>query len=613
MNKSLFKITSIILPILPILPFLLLNTPTSALTYQTTTDVEFTVNPSINVSLSSNDLLISDLTPGTSSDSNIITVNVSTNAGYGYYLAATAGASSGSTNLVNTVDSSRVFTNLSSNKASLSNFSDNTWGYSYSTDNGTNWISGNNDAATAGYNGLPLDNNDNGATGIQLASTDSYVSTNSIKFKIGAKASTTQSGGTYTNTVNFYAVANPEPTLGPVACEAGKICYNVNTFDPTEGTMGKQVFAEDGSYITNGSTVTLLASNFSREGYGFAGWNTSYDYTGTNYGPNESIITPTDTSINGLSLYAVWVPSVGNLQDWTCPSSASMPIGAVVALTDQRDGETYAVAKLADGKCWMIENLRLDNTATANTSGTSAQGYGGQFAGLADPEAMSLFDYATTANTLYSTDGANNTIGIGTSNASYRFPRYNNVNTPASALDRPQDPTANHSVNMISNASMYSYGNYYTWPAAIADTTYYITNNQSIVSTSICPSGWHLPRSGDKTNESNNEFWALIVTGINNGIKPANYDGSIQPYYAGSSEGLNASRALRAYPNNFIYSSSINGGSSALRGSTGAYWSSTVYRGSNAYLFSFGVTDVMPVADANKYQGVTIRCVMSST
>ena len=57
----------------------------SALTYQNSVDVDFTINPSLSINLSANDLIINDLTPGSSSDSNIITVDVATNAGYGYY------------------------------------------------------------------------------------------------------------------------------------------------------------------------------------------------------------------------------------------------------------------------------------------------------------------------------------------------------------------------------------------------------------------------------------------------------------------------------------------------------------------------------------------------
>ena len=57
----------------------------------------------------------------------------------------------------------------------------------------------------------------------------------------------------------------------------------------------------------------------------------------------------------------------------------------------------------------------------------------------------------------------------------------------ASSADRPQNPTTNSDTNSTTNAGMYSYGNYYTLAAAIADTTNYITNNQSIANTSICP------------------------------------------------------------------------------------------------------------------------------
>ena len=81
----------------------------SAITYQNSTNVEFTFNPTINVSLSSSDLVISNLSPGGTADSNIITATVSTNAGYGYYLSATTGTAGGSTSLVNLADSSYSF------------------------------------------------------------------------------------------------------------------------------------------------------------------------------------------------------------------------------------------------------------------------------------------------------------------------------------------------------------------------------------------------------------------------------------------------------------------------------------------------------------------------
>ncbi|MBQ3433081.1 hypothetical protein IJG22_02165, partial [Candidatus Saccharibacteria bacterium] len=92
MNIVKSKHQSIIIPLCAGLLALSLNTVfTSALTYQNSVDVEFTLNPTISINLSSNDLIIDNLTPGSSSDSNIITVDISTNAGYGYYMSATAG------------------------------------------------------------------------------------------------------------------------------------------------------------------------------------------------------------------------------------------------------------------------------------------------------------------------------------------------------------------------------------------------------------------------------------------------------------------------------------------------------------------------------------------
>ena len=592
---------------------------TSALTYQNSVDVEFTFNPVISISLSDNDLIIDNLTPGSSSDSNIITVDVTTNANSGYYVSATAGTKTGNTNLVSNTSSS-VFTNLSSNAATLNDIPSDRWGYSYSKDNGTTWVSGDTTNTSTGYNGLPLDNDDSGATGVIILNTDSFSNSGSFKFKIGAKASPTQASGTYTNTVNFYAIANPEPTLGPESCEAGKICYHKNALTTTEGSMGNQDLDDSSSAIADGSTVTLLASNFSRTGYGFAGWSDTYDYTGNLYGPQETITTPTGTTANGLSLYAIWVKSEGSIQDTvkvasvcnsltTAPTDGTASLTSVSALTDQRDNNTYAIAKLADGKCWMIENLRLESTAEHNSDGTLAQGYGtsatyGNFGGLADAESAN-FSNSTTANSLYysGTQEGTASINIGTTGIpGRRMPRYNNLNTST----RASNPTNN-------GGNMYSYGNYYTWHAAIADLTYNGTNNQSTTGTSLCPTGWHLPKGGNKSNEANNELWSLVVDGINDGTKPANYDSSTRPYYTSTPEGSDTSNKLRAYPNNFLYSGRFNTSSAYVRGSCGFYRSSTAGSSSDSYSLYLCSSYVYPGTNYyHKGSGQSIRCAVGS-
>ena len=226
-----------------------------------------------------------------------------------------------------------------------------------------------------------------------------------------------------------------------------------------------------------------------------------------------------------------------------------------------------------------------------------AQGYNSSFIGLAEPEEP--WANSTNANSLYTTDtGVSGKQTISGDNIAYRFPRYNNQNTSSRA-----DTTT-------TDTNIYSYGNYYTWPAAIADTTEHDTNNQSVENTSICPKGWHLPKGGNKSNEANNEFWTLIVTGLNNGTNPANYASSTQPYYTGDPEGDNVSKLVRAYPNNFVYSGGVISGSVGNRGSSGVYWSSTAYSPSYAYYLDFYSSRVFPGTGASsKYVGRAVRCV----
>ena len=168
---------------------------TSALNYQSSADVKFTFNPTLSIDISPLDLIIDNLTPGTNSDSNIINVSVATNASHGYTLAATVGDSlHNNTNLTHT-NGANTFGSIATNSSLPNLTTDNTWGYSYKLSNNTNW---NN------YSGLSNE------TSKTLINTDSQLA-KPIDFKIGAKASSTQPSGTYTNTINFIAISKPIP------------------------------------------------------------------------------------------------------------------------------------------------------------------------------------------------------------------------------------------------------------------------------------------------------------------------------------------------------------------------------------------------------------------
>ena len=410
-----------------------------------------------------------------------------------------------------------------------------------------------------------------------------------------------QPADTYVGQVK-YTMVHPyaEEPLQPQPAVAGKIVYHKNAGNAV-GTMGDQP-------ASDGNEVTLYASNYSRAGYGFAGWSNKFDYaTNTDadlkfYGPNETITVPAGTTANGLSLYAIWIKPEGDMQDLEkvaalCgtgsssltqdPMDGTADLSSVTALTDRRDGQVYAIAKLADGNCWTIENLRLENTAAGNTDGSLAQGYDASFIGLAAPE-FADFVESTTTNSLYSIDGSTDAI-ISGSHQGFRFPRYNNSNTNNRGVS---------TTNVAEN--IYSYGNYYTWNAAIADTNEYFFGGD-YGTTSICPTGWRLPIGVQSTTDKSFGKLSVSLGG------PA--DGAVS--YPGSTPtGNEMSRILRRYPNNYLYSGYFDDSSISVRGSYGAYWSSSAVNYGVAYRLSLSTSRVEPgPSNMSRHKGITVRCV----
>jgi len=439
----------------------------------------------------------------------------------------------------------------------------------------------------------------------------------SINTSYAVRISATQAADTYVGKVKYVLVHpnkvdNSNKPVAPMAstdCPANSICYAPNASDiegsmSSLGTITSSPKAGRISVGTSATTIDLIAPNYKRTGFGFAGWSTDFEAnnSSTIYGPNETItITAGSLSPNGMILYPVWIASAGNLQGWNgCSSLADIPasgratLASMTALKDVRDDNVYTVAKLADGKCWMTENLRLDNTVSAATMASGSQGIGGVFTSL--PQSADANWSSNTSNNLY------------TGLTIYTLPQLNTNNTNIGGKNASgADLSISHNANN-DHAQWYSYGNYYSWAAAIADTTAHTSNNEHVSNTSICPTNWHLPEGGDKDNKANSEFWALGVSLTGN--EPANTSSSTYPYYTGNPEGNNASMAFRAFPNNFIYSGHWEDSSPYIRGNYGFYWSSSAYNSGSAYYLRFYSSFVTPgTYYHNKYYGFAVRCV----
>lgn len=441
----------------------------------------------------------------------------------------------------------------------------------------------------------------------------------SIEMTYSAYIAGTQPADLYNGKVKFTMVhpaTEPAPYTGETT-QSGKICYYSGVTD-SEGTMGCQNVA---------SSATLLASNFSRIGYGFAGWTDRFDYATNNtakyYGPNETISIP-DTSIytgegKGLSLYAVWIKSAGSLQDSTkvatlcgsgtgsltqAPIDGTAGRASVSALTDERDNQTYAIAKLADGNCWMIENLRLadthqEGTSTVPTTLTTANTHNP----LNDGTTVTLKHNYTDTNTF-------------TNLSSTSAAKYNADTAPegwcgsvnATCLDQSRlrtDNTANRETSnpASNNGSIYSYGNYYNWYSATAG-----RGNSSIYSGDVvgdlCPAGWRLPLGNTSTGD--------IEQGASDTTNKVGGFSYLDRKMGGTGAGQSTSAASlrwRKFPLNFLYSGETDDGSSLRnRGLDGYYWSSEAYTEDRAYLLSLGSSILSPGYIYFRFVGFSVRC-----
>ena len=519
----------------------------------------------------------------------ITTLKVTCNdsQGYAIYAVGYTGDEIGGTNSTKLVGTS---SNIDTGTATSGNTSN--WAMKINT-SGSSFI-GTIDNSFNSYHAVP---NEYTKVAHFNSSTDAGPSANGSTYQTtyAAFVSSTQLAGNYTGKVKYTMVhPSSETPLQPQPARAGYIVYHPNA-SSVVGQMGDQS-------ASNNASVTLWASNFKRDGYGFAGWNTEYDYSGTTYGPNETIIAPADVQTNGLSLYAVWIKSAGTIQNWNgCSGLAS---GATTALTDLRDDNTYAVAKLADNKCWMIENLRLADKNSSNNdinlSSTNTHNPSLPLTNIYDATSpttsnhlSATTDPTTTAWCMISSSDCDDQSMLATNNTTLF--------------------TNNAASNYSASSNVYSYGNYYNWYSATAGHGKYGSSyGQRYESPGdICPAGWHLPKGGDKAQESTNEFWNLIVTELNNGVKPANYDSSIYPYYVGETEAAPVSNALRSYPNNFVYSGAVNNVSVYNRTSNGVYWSSSAVNTSNAYYLNVNSSYVYPGTDYTsygKFAGRVVRC-----
>ena len=181
--------------------------------------------------------------------------------------------------------------------------------------------------------------------------------------------------------------------------------------------------------------------------------------TSVYFGVNSNTNMPASTYSTTVTYTAIaeGIPEQYTMQGFTVEQCNNMSNGENIVLMDTRDGKNYRVTKLADGNCWMTENLALDGGRTLT------------------PEDSNVTENHTLPPSI--TDGT---------------PSVDTVSQIFSGNSTDVDNYGN------------KYGNHYNIMAATAN-----TGTASIIGTiyeSVCPKGWRMPDINSSSRSYANLF-----------------------------------------------------------------------------------------------------------
>ena len=294
-----------------------------------------------------------------------------------------------------------------------------------------------------------------------------------------------------------------------------------------------------------------------------------------------------------------YIPSLSQItfmQEMTPEICAKSTENETTRLTDTRDNKQYWVTKLADGNCWMTQNLDLDLNASTlpltpedsdvstNWSPDVYTEPEGTITSNSDPTGTYSWDLGMYVKVdpdnynSYCSDVQN------LADSSCTSADWANV----SNMTAMTDGTSNTAISGSTYNAHYLVGNRYQWNAATAGTGGSITSTNA--TDSICPKGWHLPTSNNQDNGS--FYYFLNQYGLASTTSTGSYNITQSPLY-------------------FAPYGLINSGSLWYIGHYGYYWSSTAYSNSNfAYYLGFDSSYVYSSGNTlyDRYLGHSVRC-----
>ena len=560
-------------------------------------DVTFSINPTDSAQLSKQS----------------INVNVETNAPGGADLYLSMANSTNALHLNGDTTSTAPAIEATASSAAANSLAANTWGYS--TDDQT-------------YSAVPTNNSDPAllaaVDGSSVGSNAGGVITASIPVYYAASVDTSIPAGSYSNRLAYSAVVDggiiTNATLTKIEIDGAEVdamqpaventlTVTTNLMTNTYGTprvylettspagyqeCGVVVGRNESGYmtITCKITPTQAATGVILHIVPKGDEDDKFCIDGT-YTPNTSdceagewkwgsfvievgdIVKP----INGLL-------DITNMQDMTPGICTKSTEGDTKQLVDVRDGKKYWVAKLADGNCWMTQNLELDlsgRTLTPTDSDVSSSwAYSGSWYTAGNQgvrtnpavQAWDLGDYVW--RDLSNTGYCQSTSNLGYSSCSSGWQSISGM----TAMTEPR--TDGVTVSGDTYDAHYLVGNYYSWEAATAGTA---PSSFGVASGSVCPAGWQLP--ADRGNGSYGNLTSSYNIGSNTAGGAAMVSAPLYFVYAGY-----------VYPEYYLSG-----------GSTGLYWSGRAGSSDLATVLQFFSSHVSTTTDYSRSYGISVRCV----
>jgi len=437
-------------------------------------------------------------------------------------------------------------------------------------------------SSTAKYRNVPL-------SSTKFAETDTYSSaTDDYTLYFAANVPATKPSGIYQTTITYTGTAiDLEPPV-PVVI----VPDVASTISPCGDGTGSSGVLDNGpqfslaavSDIDFGSSPTVTIGGKACTDVIVNSAGTAITCSGPTSGMSAG---EKKVLVNGQETTAVVTYDSTNyptLQSLTGGSGTCLGTGATpVIYRDARDSQLYYVAKLADGKCWMLDNLKYK--PNGDTSGTNQPGFIAQQVANTGVTNLLTVDGTDVGTTDQTTDNLDVGKYIDPISVAYC---YGNIN--------------------ISPENITKCGLLYNFYTANAGTLAYTDITNGIQSAgSICPANWRLPTAtstttgpGNGTSYNYGDF-AVLNASMNQGaLTTPGFTTGTTGFY----ENWHPTGPWRGVFGGVYITDFVN------QGASGNYWASSLGTAAGGRRMGFNSSIVYPGNGIyDRYNGYAVRCV----